>query len=408
MALTLRLCTGFEFGTTSGWTIGNAGNKIVDSVGGSPAVDAAAAITGSYGLLIDTSAAAENVTWTTDTLGAGQNRAVAVLKIRWDTLPGANAEVCRFSVTGQPDGEIWYNSATGKLAATMEGGSFVDGPTVAADTVYQLELSYDCSGATYTLNWWVDGAAQTQASIAGTASTILNFRIGSIVAETQTLHVDDVAVWTDTAAIGGTPFGAHKVIYLGPDTGGSLDVATITAAEWNTFAGATPTLSAWNAATALAAIDERPVGLGASADGFCRITGTDADYVGVPMTSYTLAGGESVVGLRMLACCWAATTTTCFHSFASWNGTTATTLFASADVGTDNSATAPAWVCKMCTLADFDTQGELDALQFRFGSTDTTPDAGIHFICGELLVKEAVGAPPAYIPAIESQYGGYY
>jgi len=394
--MALRACTGWEFGTTAGWLTGNAGNRIFDTVTGAPSITTSTPRSGTYCLEVAPSASIVVLEWSTATLGTSQTFGRAVFAIRFvGSLPAAQTVVAFFGSTF--NAEISFTASSSKLAAGWESESAVDGPVVAADTWYVVEIHAKFS-ATKAIDWWVDGAAQTQVTSAAAAGTVSSFALGSYQAETHTIRYDDCVVYTDTSAI--AEIGSHKVVVLTPDTGGSLDVATINTAEWNTFAGATPTLSAWNAATALGAIDEIPVGLGASADGFCRITGTDTDYVGIPMTSYTLAGGETITGLRMLACCWAASGTTCTHSFVSYNGTTATTLFAAGDVGTDNSSTAPAWVCKMATLADFDTQGELDALQFRFGSTDSTPDAGIHAIYGELAVKEATGAATATPAAV--------
>jgi hypothetical protein len=393
----LKLATGFEIGTTAGWITGNAGNRYADEAVGTPSVLSSAPVrNGTYALELNPSAATEYLGWTSaGAIGASQNRSVLLFAFRFPSaLPTEDVTLCVINTASAPNQSLFFRNSDDKLVASANNtiGTGAVGPTIVADTWYVVEIKTDLSAATHTMDWWVDLAAQTQSTVSDSATSIAEIRLGGSSNQTMTCRYDDVAIWTDSAAIGGTPFGAHKVIHLGPDTGGSLDVATITTSEWNTFAGATPTLSAWNAATALAAVDERPVGLGASADGFCRITGTDADYVGIPFTSYTLAAGETVAGLRMLACCWAATSTTCTHSFVAYNGSTTQTLLAAADVGTDNSSTAPAWVCKMFpTLADFDAQSELDALQIRFGSTDSTPDAGIHAVYVELLVKEATG-----------------
>ena len=327
--------------------------------------------------------------WDSNTIGSGQNRGRVVTGVYFPTsLPAADVVIAQFTVDTL-DAQLRYNNDTGKLAVAWQGSSEVDGPSVSANTWYMVEMSIDVSSASYTLDWWVDTSAQAQATVSNSAGSITGWSWGTAVtSQTYTARFDDTTVWADTAAIAG-PKGKHKVVILTPDTGGSLDVSTINTAEWQTFAGATPTLSAWNATTALGAVDEIPVGLGASADGFCRITGTDADFVGVPMTSYTLAAGESVAAARMLACCWAASTTAASLSLASYNGTTATTLFAAGDPNADNSSTVPAWVCKMLTLADVDTQGEIDALQFRLGVTDSTPDIGLHAIYAEFSIAEA-------------------
>jgi hypothetical protein len=395
---TLVACTGFGFGTTAGWATGNAGNKIFDAVVGTPTITTSTPRTGTYCLEISASAATEGVRWTTDTLGTSKTHLVMVGYVYFPTsLPGADFDLMQLQCVG-PNYIVVFRASDSKICVGIPGGSLTAGPVVTTNTWYRIDVHMDLSANPHTIDWRIDGTVQAQFSNASAADTVAAADLGpTLAAQTGTIRCAD---WAVSVTSGDYPLGGTKVVLLKPDTGGSLDVATINTAEWNTFAGATPTLSAWNATTALGAIDEIPVGLGASADGFCRITGTDADYVGIPMTTYTLGAGESIAGVRMLACCWAQSGTACTHSFASYNGTTATTLLAAADIGTDNSSTAPAWVCKMCTLADVDTQTELDALQFRFGVTDSTPDAGIHALYAEVAVFEAVSGDATATPAV--------
>lgn len=388
----LVLAEGFDYGTTAGLITGNAGNRIADVVHGTldtnVLVTSAAARTGGYGLRVShtSSASARGVGWNTDTLGTGNTVLVAAVWLRVPDTVGVDLITVHSAATQQV---LQVRCSSAQAITMIVAGT--SSPSVeinaGAEAWFLFEFRLDVSTTTIRADWRINGNAKTQATGTGVASTIATVVLGMTTpATTATTDIDyDDFVLSVTSA--DYPLGNHKVVQLLPDQAGSLDTSTITASEWNTFAGATPTLSAWDAATALAAIDEVPVGLGASADGLCRIAGTDADYVGIPMTSYTLAAGEALAGLRMLACCWAAAATANTHSFVSYNGTTATTLLAAADVGTDNSATAPAWVAKMCTLADFDTQAELDALQFRFGSTDTNPDAGIHWIGAAAAIK---------------------
>lgn len=118
------------------------------------------------------------------------------------------------------------------------------------------------------------------------------------------------------------------------------------------------------------------------------------------MTSYTLAAGESVSGARMLAPGWAVSATAATFGFRYLTTGAEVTLQAgTVDPNFDNSTTAPAWVCKMLTLADVDTQAELDALKFRVGfSSDATPNVGIHAIACEVAIKEATAVPASLPP----------
>lgn len=382
------VCTGFEFGTTAGWATGNTGNKVFDTITGTPTISTTAPRTGTYCLEISAAGASEAVQWNTNTFGASKNRGRAVFAFRFVTsLPGGDSVLACF--TAGVNAEFVFNSTTGKLAVRHEGQSFVDGPTPVADTWYVIELAVDISGATRTIDWWVDTAAQTQASFATTADVFVGFEMGcSFAAQTLTTRFDDVVLWADTASISG-PKGKHTVRPLNVDTGGTVTLSGTTA-NFNTFVS-NGTLTAWNATTARNNIDEIPPTIGASADGFVQVNLATSDYVEIPMTTYTLAAGEAVSACRMLAPGWATSTTAATIGFRSWNGTTETILQAgTVDPNFDNSTTAPAWVCKMLTLADVDTQGEIDALAFRVGfSSDATPDMGIHAIYAELAVQEA-------------------
>ena len=399
--MAVRAVTGFEFGTTTCWANGIAGSRVVDAVTGTPAIVTTSPRTGTYCLEITAAAAVENVAWTTDTLTTGQNRGRCVFAVYFpSSLPAANVVLAEWHSTGW-NGELRFTQSTGKISAGMEGGASTDGPTISPDTWYHIELYYDSSITTTAMDWWVDGTAQTQVSRAGgTAGAVSQFNLGSSASQTLTARYDDLLIDTAAAAIP-TQYNKHKVVVLKVDPAGTVTLSGTTG-NFNTFT-ANGTLAAWNATTARNNIDELPPVFGASADGFCQITLQTTNYVQIPMTSYTLAGGETIAGLRMVAPGWATSTTAATIGFRSWNGTTETTLLAAADPGFDNTATTTTWVCKMCTLADFDTQSELDALEFRVGfAGDATPDIGIHGIYAELAVKESSGGATATPAAVAS------
>lgn len=402
--MALQAVTGFEFGTTAGWVTGNVGNKIVDTATAGSTVTTSTPRTGTYCLDITASASLQGVEWTTDTIGTNQNRLRAVFAIRFvGSLPAGGTQVA-FVDSGN-SALIKYDSVGTQLQVQIEGGSNVNASsTVVADTWYVVEIYLDTSANPHTLDWWIDGVAQSQATSAVAAATIGGgFGLGWPFSS-QTFHCryDDVVIYTDTAAISG-PIGPQKVVLLSVDPAGTFTLvgAGATSADFNTFTG-NATLAAWNATTARDNTDEVPPTIGASADGWVQISLDTAAGVSMPMTSYTLQAGETVTGLRMLAPGWAVSGTVTTIGFRSWNGTTETILQAgTVDPQFDNSTTTPAWVCKMCTLADFDTQTELDALEFRVGySSDGNPDIGIHAIYGELAVKEATGPIPVPPPLV--------
>lgn len=390
----LRALTGFEFGTTAGAGVGNAGNKIFDVVNGTVAFNTgAAARTGTYGYHHDTNNATQGVKWNTDTLGTSQTRLLTAFWFRFPgALPDHDTPFWAMHCVG-PDMAGWYVSArdgrTTKLALSFDDITYFycDAVNIVADTWYQVEAHWDASVSTTPITWRVNGVNATTATSGSAADTIAEVELGYINnLRTFICDYDDWAVWTDTATI---PFpGRQKVVQLIPDIGSSVTVNGATT-NWNTFAGATPTETAWNATTALTAVDEVPPNLGSAQDGFQQIVNATTAYVEVPLTTYTLAAGETVTGARLLVPGWAATTTAATIGFRSFNGTTETTLFAAADPNFDNTST-PAWVCKMLTTADVDTQAELDALAIRVGfSGGTSPHIGIHAVYVEVAITEA-------------------
>jgi len=382
------VCTGFNHATTLVLTTGTAGNKVFDTVAGTHTYDTTTPRTGGHCLQIALTGA-NTLGWDTNTLGASQTILVLsgwiyvstdhTATTQWGYIgTAAAAESISMERIGTSDGtnpkklHLWSAAtSTGQLSDTL----------IEANTWYHIDLRINVVANPWVIEWRINGIPQTTFQPARAATTIASWRYGIIFAATGTYRFDD---WILSTTTGDYPFGPHSVKLLTP----TACTLSGTAANWNTFT-ANGTLAAWNAATALANIDEVPPVMGASSDGFCQITLLTTDYVAVDMSSYTLRAGEKISALRMLAPGWATSTTGATIGFRSFNGTTETTLYAVADPGFDNTNSATAWVCKMCTLADFDTQAELDALVFRVGfSGDATPDIGIHAIYGELAVKE--------------------
>jgi hypothetical protein len=396
---TILAATGFGFGTTAGWVTGNTGNRILDSATAGASVVTTNPRTGSYCAELVGVASIQNIKWSTNTLGASKVRVVATFAVYLPSpLPSANTDLATFETAAAVSGMIFFDQPSGKLGAKISSGTAQLGPLLAADTWTRLDVIFECSASPFTLDWRVNGgSAQTQATFANAASTITNADLGWTANSTATVRYAD---WVVSTTLADYPLGDHKVVLLTVDPAGTVTLSG-TAANFNTFT-ANGTLAAWNATVARDNTVEVPVTVGASAAGWVQVTLLSTDYVEMPMTSYQLAVGESIAALRMLAPGWATSTTAATIGFRSWNGTTETILLAAADPNFDNTST-PAWVCKMCTLADFDTQTELDALAFRAGfSTDATPDIGIHAIYAELAVARAAIAvkPPRIWQAV--------
>ena len=383
---------GMEAGTTAGLVTGNETNKIFDSftgtLGSTIQVIAGAAKNGGYGLRV--SGSNQFVRWyDTGTLGTGRRQVVTGFWWRASTNPGATKSMLVFYVTGLAEKQLNYNPSTDKLVTANMTTNATSTATISPNTWYWIDVHYDTSANPHVLKWSIDGTAQTNASNAEAAADTVSVVIGeSATAEgTGVNDYDDILL---SITPSNYPLGAHKIQGLSVDPAGTVTLSGTTG-NFNTFT-ANGTLAAWNATTARNNIDELPPTVGASADGWVQISNASSDYVEMPMTTYTLASGEMVNGVRMLAAGWATDATAATFGLRSWNGTTETILFATGDPNFDASTTAPAWVCKMLSLIDINTQGELDALAFRAGfSDDATPDIGIHAIYAEVAVKLATG-----------------
>lgn len=389
------LVFGGEHGTLAGFNLGNGGNRLVDALTGTAGthyqIIAGAARSGAFGLRYNANSG--KVGWSTSTIGSGKTVLVGVEWFRWTA--SQNGDFVFISTSANIDTAGFFIDGTGTLTA-YNGGTQTCAQATASGTFHRIDFRLDVTVNPIVLDWSVNGIAQTSISRAVAATTISAYTHGANSGSSSTdVDADDLLLSVTSADY---PLGSHKIpAALTVDTGGTLTVSGSTV-NFNTFAGAAPTLTAWNATTARGAIDELPITVGSSQDGFAQVNTAASDYVEVPMTTYTLATGETVTGVRMLAPLWAQSTTANALGLRSFNGTTETSLF-SGDPNADNSST-PAWCCKMLTQADFDTQTELDALAFRVGfSSNAGVDVGIHAIYAEVAVKESTASTVALTPA---------
>lgn len=382
--------SGFESGLIG--ALGTSLTKFCDYVTGTPAVISTSPKTGTFCLEIAQTAATEAVGFDTNTLGGSKTRGYSSFHVYFpSSLPAADVHLALwFSASGATPA-VTFNFGTSKLAVRWNAGTETDGPSIVANTWYRVETVVDVSPTAHTLNWWVDGVAQTTITDAvSSASTLSGFELGdSAASQTMTARYDNLVLQTETVAISDAPKNL-KVVGLTPDGSGTL-VLSGTSTNWRTYT-ANGTYTAWNAATALSNLTDTPPVIGASSTGLVQFSPQSSDNVTIPMTTYTLAGGESIVGGRCVAVGFALdpdpVTNPANLGFRSYNGTTETILQAgSVNPHFSNSTTDPGFYCKMLTLADIDTQAELDGLCFRVGySSDATPDIGIHGIYAEIII----------------------
>ena len=391
------LVTGFEFGTMAGQITGTIGLRLFDDVSGAPSI-VSGGRNGAYELRVNPSASTQYAGWlSTGVIGASKTVLVVSFAFKFSgALPTSDVIIAYLQNNAAADSALWFRNSDDKLMVLHNDttGTAAVGPVIVADTWYHAQIRYNVAAATHTVEWEIDGVAQTQFNGGGTAGTLLAFAFGNMFGTaTMDLRVDDVMFGTTSADY---PFDDHKVVMLIPDT--SATAALIAGATANSLARFTANATAdttFNSANVLAATSEVPPLIGATATGVCQRTAGAANAVEIPMTSYTLGAGETISGVRVVVCGWAGSATANNLSIRTFNGTTETTLLATSDPGFDNSTTAPAWYCKMATGADFNDQTQLNAMAIRLGySTDIAPLPGAHAIYAEVAVKLSTGATP--------------
>lgn len=387
---TIILISGAEHGTSNGLLTGNTGSKIVDFNSGTVGTDlqvltAAAKGSGStYGYRISGSNA--NIRWGSDSFGS---IATIVSGFWWrpSTDPGGTKQFFVHYVNGVSEAGLRYNPSTNKIesyGADFTSGTGSESGTTNPNDWRWIDIRYNASANPHTMSWSVDGVAQTTCSAPNAATTISGILFGDS-SSGQAVGASDFDDLVVSATSGDYPLGVHSVKCVTVDPAGTVTLSGTTG-NFQTFTGSTPTKSAWNATTARDAVDERPPNTGASQDGWCQITTAASDYVEMPMTTFSLAG-DTVVAGRIYGAIWAQDATGGFIGLRTWNGTTETNLFGSNISISGNNTTSYPWVAEMLTLADINTQTEIDALAVRAGfSSDAAPDMGLHAVYIEIAV----------------------
>lgn len=201
--------TGFEHGTVSA-----TGGGLFSNVNGAGVTaDNAVNRTGSWSLRIaDPTGAAHNAR-----IAAAGNVAVVRLYLRLASLPAANVtELLTIDAAAGNDFRLGYQASSQRLTARFGNAAVtVATSTVSAGTWYRLDLRFTANTNPRTVNWQIDGTAQTSISSAAAGTTINTLRFGSTVAaDVYTEHFDDVMISTTS---GDYPLGSGTVVALRPD-----------------------------------------------------------------------------------------------------------------------------------------------------------------------------------------------
>jgi len=399
------VCAGFEWGTAAGLATKGAdasARGLVDAMTGAPAIVATTPRTGSYCLELSSTAAAENVSWNSGTTGSLTSSKSIAARVVFRIVGTPAADVVLFTFEEQSPNaahlNVRWRSASGKIGVQIGTGTEqLSNAAVAVDTWLALDVGVtgEPSGV-YTADWRLDygdgvPVVQTSATFSGGSQpSRYDVRLGWAAATTATVRYDDIVICKDSRSY---PLGNMTVQIVKADPAGTVSVVG-TAADFKTFT-ANGTMAAWNDAAALAAIDEIPPTIGASADGIAQASPDTAGYVQIPMATIVAAPSNVVRGVRMLACGWSAAAQVNTIGLAYQLGSeTAVSLYGAPNVnpGFTNSTTDPTWQANMVRPVPGQlfmwSQARLDGLKFRMGfSGDATPDVGLHAIYAEVALQ---------------------
>jgi hypothetical protein len=205
----LSFLTGFEYGPISG--LGPFDTAV--TTGGSPTADATVKRSGAYAAKIPKSALGA----ATVTKVMTGSVLVTRFAIHLDTLPVGNvAQLATVGVTAGSAANLRYNALSKKFELAFGTNTVAtSATTVSAATWYLIDLKVDVASNPRTAAWRVDGAAQTTASAAESATTISALTVGSFTAaDVFTSHYDDLVASTVADAY---PIGDGRVLALAPN-----------------------------------------------------------------------------------------------------------------------------------------------------------------------------------------------
>jgi hypothetical protein len=146
--------------------------------------------------------------------------------IRFQTLPSsAPASIVLLQGTAGGSATLTYNTGSQKLSVNIGGTSVLSSTTISAGRWYVVDLRATFNTNPRTLDWRLDGAAQTQATKSVTASTSNGIvQLGEFSSTTAyTQWYDDLAVTTTS---GDYPLPDGRVRALVPDSVASSSSST--------------------------------------------------------------------------------------------------------------------------------------------------------------------------------------
>jgi hypothetical protein len=211
--------TGMEHGVTS--SAGDGIFSALSAAGGSISASSEVPRSGNYSLrLNDTSNAGD--TWIDSSI-INSTTMIVRFAMRLTSLPssGMGQIASVWTSSGTQIASVGYDNSTQKLHAQFDGGTVrAAASTISAGQWYRVDLRINTGGATHTLDWRINGVAQTQATRSSSAMTMEDLTLGSVRdADIYNAYIDDIVITTDSSDY---PLADGRILGLVPNAMGTI------------------------------------------------------------------------------------------------------------------------------------------------------------------------------------------
>jgi hypothetical protein len=199
---------------TPTWLTGLEGGAVGSAMGttGTLTAETGTVRSGSYALRADKVNGGQS--YGSVTLPATNRTLAARFALRLPALPSGTPLVFAADVSGGNQLQVAVDGGTGRLRAGFQGALQSSSVVLVPDRWYLVSLLADSSVSPRTVDWWLDGTAQTRSSIAVAPNNMYGFRFGSnVLADQYTALFDDMVVSTSI----GAPIGDGRVVRLAPN-----------------------------------------------------------------------------------------------------------------------------------------------------------------------------------------------
>lgn len=224
---------------------------------------------------------------------------IASFWVKFAAFPSGTEKDYVFACGGSGRGMFGIDSAGVTQAWANQAGTPATGPTFTTGTWHYIDLRLTTSGTTHTLDWYVDGVLQTQATYAAGASANVNgYEVGCVsvsggAATGCDVYITDV-VYGQTS--GDFPLGPCAVEALIPSGDGAHSVGADTFRKVTSNGGTTANIT--NSTTdAYTVVDEwPPTADGNAADDWIdKTAGTTTAYVRIEVADPTFSSAPMAI-----------------------------------------------------------------------------------------------------------------